>query len=51
MEGDFVGYINYDTYYAISIHTLRVEGDYNNALNALTNRISIHTLRVEGDFF
>ena len=35
---------------AISIHTLRVEGDPGNQPKlALAKNISIHTLRVEGD--
>ena len=34
---------------AISIHTLRVEGDGGIAGCGIGARISIHTLRVEGD--
>ena len=33
----------------ISIHSLRVEGDLNNAVFAASKGISIHSLRVEGD--
>ncbi len=33
----------------ISIHTLRMEGDYYNYLCDVLDNISIHTLRMEGD--
>ena len=33
----------------ISIHALRVEGDFNDFSTRLTAAISIHALRVEGD--
>ena len=33
----------------ISIHSLRMEGDVNLALNGIITRISIHSLRMEGD--
>ena len=34
---------------SISIHTLRMEGDYYNYLCDVLDNISIHTLRMEGD--
>ena len=36
-------------FFTISIHTLRVEGDWIGLENAKEIIISIHTLRVEGD--
>ena len=33
----------------ISIHALRVEGDFTGTLAKVRNKISIHALRVEGD--
>ena len=33
----------------ISIHTLRMEGDYFHNANRVSTLISIHTLRMEGD--
>ena len=35
----------------ISIHTLRMEGDYPGRSASRARMISIHTLRMEGDFF
>ena len=48
MEGDDVS-IDDRHCARISIHALRVEGDYNADRMGLTTDISIHALRVEGD--
>ena len=40
---------NYDILPEISIHSLRMEGDYHALLSKLHGKISIHSLRMEGD--
>ena len=48
MEGDYAAGKGY-TFWEISIHSLRMEGDFD--LSVLTHKhcISIHSLRMEGD--
>ena len=48
MEGDVTSSIRYIINY-ISIHTLRMEGDYFGQRFFFAILISIHTLRMEGD--
>ena len=50
MEGDYTGRNGGDAYFSISIHALRVEGDFCPVFGYIgTTDISIHALRVEGD--
>ena len=50
MEGDWYSRLAAADMDAISIHTLRVEGDFLRSFRFIsTPPISIHTLRVEGD--
>ena len=39
----------YDKLHEISIHSLRMEGDYGAAVDPVPYGISIHSLRMEGD--
>ena len=49
MEGDrLVGIVPF-RYQIISIHSLRMEGDYLQYTRFLSHDISIHSLRMEGD--
>ena len=49
MEGDREAELETAINEAISIHALRVEGDYVGSAMYTANLISIHALRVEGD--
>ena len=49
MEGDAVGFVERAHDVKISIHALRVEGDWRPINNVSQIKISVHALRVEGD--
>ena len=42
-------FLQFGHFFVISIHTLRMEGDFSVLLRKLRIKISIHTLRMEGD--